>query len=78
MSSCCLRRTKEMQDKKGNALVPLPPVSINVVRVQLDDKTREFYDSVERVSRRLVQQLVSNGRDRNQVRTVNLGSFVDD
>jgi len=60
MSSCCLRRTKEMQDKNGRPLIPLPPVVINVVRVQLDEKSRQIYDDVERESRNLIQNFYGN------------------
>lgn len=67
MSSCCLRRTKEMQDKEGKALVPLPPVVINVVRVQLDDATRELYDAVESESRDLVHTFYANGGHRDEL-----------
>ena len=57
-----------MQDKDGNALVPLPPVVINVVRVQLDEATREVYNAVERESRQLVQTFYANGGHREDVR----------
>jgi SWI/SNF-related matrix-associated actin-dependent regulator of chromatin subfamily A3 len=57
-----------MQDKNGNSLVPLPPVVINVVKVKLDDKTREFYDAVEEESRGLVQDLVVRGPQNREVR----------
>lgn len=74
MAGCCLRRTKEMQDKDGNALVPLPPVVINVVRVQLDDATREIYDAIEQESRYLVQNFYANGGHRDDVCGVLHGS----
>ena len=56
-----------MQDKNGNSLVPLPPVVINVVKVKLDDETRELYDAVEEESRSLVQDLVARGPQNQEV-----------
>jgi hypothetical protein len=72
MSSCCLRRTKEMQDKTGQPLIPLPPVVINVVRVQLDEKSREIYDAVESESRELVHNFYANGGHRDDVRLLHV------
>ncbi|PVF99077.1 hypothetical protein CPB86DRAFT_784078 [Serendipita vermifera] len=77
MNSCCLRRTKEMQDKDGKALVPLPPVTFNVVKVQLDDETRNFYDLVESQVRTLVQEYVTHGgRDDQMPPGVNVLSML--
>jgi hypothetical protein len=56
-----------MQDKDGKALVPLPPVTFNVVKVQLDEDTRKFYDLVESQVRILVQEYVANGGRESQV-----------
>ncbi|KIO29735.1 hypothetical protein M407DRAFT_226612 [Tulasnella calospora MUT 4182] len=46
MSSICLRRTKEMRDKDGKPLVPLPPVEVTVVRVALNEEERKLYDDI--------------------------------
>ncbi|KAG8935555.1 hypothetical protein FRC02_007699 [Tulasnella sp. 418] len=46
MGSACLRRTKEMQDRDGKPLVPLPPVDVTIVRVTLSEKEKELYDTV--------------------------------
>lgn len=40
MSQICIRRTKEMQNSKGEYLVPLPPVEMTLIPVQLDTQTR--------------------------------------
>ncbi|KAG8811117.1 hypothetical protein FRC17_002624 [Serendipita sp. 399] len=66
MSSICIRRTKDMQDKDGKALVPLPPVTFHVVPIQLDEKTRDFYDAVEEEARGLVQEFVDRGGVRTE------------
>ncbi|KAI0702988.1 SNF2 family N-terminal domain-containing protein [Cerioporus squamosus] len=58
MSHICIRRTKEMQDKDGNALVPLPPVDITVVPVTLTPQARELYDAVEQLSKERVGNLI--------------------
>lgn len=77
MSSCCIRRTKEMQDKNGKALVPLPPVTFNVIPVKLDEKTREFYDTVEEESRALIQDYLARGANREDMPTgVNVLSML--
>ncbi|KZO90728.1 hypothetical protein CALVIDRAFT_568793 [Calocera viscosa TUFC12733] len=59
MNSICIRRTKEMQDENGKPLVPLPPVEVVVVRVTLDDSTREVYDAIEAESRRRLDEYVT-------------------
>jgi len=56
-----------MQDKNGKPLIPLPPVVVNIVRVQLDEKTREIYDAVESESRELVHNFYANGGHRDDV-----------
>ena len=63
MSSLCLRRTKEMRDKDGQPLVPLPPVTIITVKIPLDEATREFYDAVERESAARVHEFFLRGAD---------------
>jgi len=40
MSHICIRRTKEMQNERGEAIVPLPPVEMIIVPVALDPVTR--------------------------------------
>ena len=47
MSHICIRRTKEMQNSKGEHLVPLPPVEMTLVPVQLDPATR-VSDTIDR------------------------------
>ncbi|KAI0675019.1 SNF2 family N-terminal domain-containing protein [Trametes maxima] len=58
MSHTCIRRTKEMQDKDGKPLVPLPPVEITVVPVTLTAEARELYDAVEQLSKERVGNLL--------------------
>ncbi|KAH8828492.1 SNF2 family N-terminal domain-containing protein [Flagelloscypha sp. PMI_526] len=58
MSSICIRRTKEMQDKNGNPLVPLPPVEQIVVPVTLSAEARDLYDQVEEISGQRVESLL--------------------
>ncbi|KAG8837816.1 hypothetical protein FRC18_007854 [Serendipita sp. 400] len=77
MSSICIRRTKDMQDKDGKALVPLPPVTFHVVPIQLDEETREFYEAVEEEARGLVQEFVGRGGIRSEMPTgVNVLSML--
>ena len=40
MSHICIRRTKEMRNSKGEYLVPLPPVEMTLIPVQLDTAAR--------------------------------------
>ncbi|KAI0633366.1 SNF2 family N-terminal domain-containing protein [Trametes polyzona] len=58
MSHICIRRTKEMQDKDGKPLVPLPPVEVTIVPVTLPPKARELYDAVEQLSKERVGNLL--------------------
>ncbi|RPD63881.1 hypothetical protein L227DRAFT_542891 [Lentinus tigrinus ALCF2SS1-6] len=58
MSQICIRRTKEMQDKDGNALVPLPPVDMTMIPVTLTPQARELYDAVEQLSQERVGNLI--------------------
>ncbi|KAJ8696722.1 hypothetical protein PTI98_006569 [Pleurotus ostreatus] len=60
MSQMCIRRTKEMQDKNGNYLVPLPPVEMLVVQVKLTDEARALYDEAERRVADRVQKLMNS------------------
>ena len=48
-----------MHDHDGKPLVPLPPVEVVVVKVELDAETREFYNAVEEQSRLRVAELVA-------------------
>lgn len=52
-----------MQDKNGQPLVPLPPVTVITVKVSLDGATREFYDAVERESAARVNEFFLRGKD---------------
>ncbi|KAG6819869.1 hypothetical protein H0H93_007803 [Arthromyces matolae] len=49
MSHVCIRRTKEMQDSAGNALIPLPPLP------------QALYDELEQVSKQRVEQIMQSG-----------------
>ena len=62
MSSSCLRRTKEMENKAGVRLVSLPPVHYYVVRVDLSMEDREAYDLAMNASRRRFEEYVQNDR----------------
>ncbi|KAJ7446182.1 SNF2 family N-terminal domain-containing protein [Mycena galericulata] len=55
MNHICIRRTKEMQDAEGNALVPLPPVEMTIVPVALLPEARVIYDEVETLSKNRVE-----------------------
>ncbi|KAI0344734.1 hypothetical protein BDW22DRAFT_1354880 [Trametopsis cervina] len=59
MSQVCLHRKKEMQDKDGNPLIPLPPVDHTVVPVTLTAEARELYNAVESMSLERVDNLLS-------------------
>lgn len=50
MSHICIRRTKEMQNEKGEYLVPLPPVEMTLVPVKLDEVTKVRSDDLEKLS----------------------------
>jgi DNA repair protein RAD5 len=41
-----LRRTKDMKTPTGEALVPLPPKTINIVDIELSKPEREVYDHI--------------------------------
>ncbi|KAJ7780541.1 SNF2 family N-terminal domain-containing protein [Mycena maculata] len=55
MNHICIRRTKEMQDADGNALVPLPPVEMTIVPVTLSPEARAMYDDLEQLSKNRVE-----------------------
>ncbi|CAA7259081.1 unnamed protein product [Cyclocybe aegerita] len=61
MSHICIRRTKEMQDKDGKPLIPLPAVEMIKVPVALSEEARTLYDEVEQVSKQRVENLMSGG-----------------
>ncbi|KAF9451964.1 hypothetical protein P691DRAFT_772701 [Macrolepiota fuliginosa MF-IS2] len=60
MNQICIRRTKEMQDKEGNPLIPLPPVEMIKVPVTLHDEARRLYDQVEQISRQRFEHYMNN------------------
>ncbi|KAF8520324.1 SNF2 family N-terminal domain-containing protein [Hysterangium stoloniferum] len=62
MSHICLRRTKEMQNSKGEHLVPLPPVEMTLIPVQLDEPTRELYNEMEAISQQRFASYMENQR----------------
>ncbi|KAG8948964.1 hypothetical protein FRC04_009165 [Tulasnella sp. 424] len=66
MSSICLRRTKEMRDKDGKPLVPLPPVEVTVVRVALNDQERRLYDDIFHESQRRFEDFLGAGNATHQ------------
>ncbi|KAF8588628.1 hypothetical protein K439DRAFT_1651796 [Ramaria rubella] len=72
MSHICVRRTKEMQNNKGEHLVPLPPVEMTLIPVQLDAETRELYDEVESLS----QQRFASYIERQGVSSSNMPTNV--
>ncbi|KAG9316303.1 hypothetical protein JVU11DRAFT_2334 [Chiua virens] len=76
MSHICIRRTKEMQDSEGNALIPLPPVDITLVPVSLSDEARKLYDAVEQVSRQKVENLMNEAGGMSPVVTTNVLSML--
>ncbi|KAG1752940.1 SNF2 family N-terminal domain-containing protein [Suillus lakei] len=59
MSHACIRRTKEMQDRFGKPLVPLPPVDITVIPVPLGDEARALYDAIGSVSQQRVEKFMN-------------------
>ncbi|KAG2129835.1 SNF2 family N-terminal domain-containing protein [Suillus bovinus] len=59
MSHACIRRTKEMQDKSGKPLVPLPPVDMTVIPVPLGDEARALYDAIGSVSQQRVEKYMN-------------------
>lgn len=47
-----LRRTKDMKTPSGEALVPLPPKTINIEEVELSKPEREVYDHIFTMAKR--------------------------
>ncbi|KZT67187.1 hypothetical protein DAEQUDRAFT_407067 [Daedalea quercina L-15889] len=76
MSHICIRRTKEMQDKDGKPLVPLPPVDITVMPVTITGKARELYDAVEELSSDRINNLVDKHGQNSAVVTSNILSLL--
>ncbi|KAG5722646.1 putative SWI/SNF-related matrix-associated actin-dependent regulator of chromatin subfamily A member 3-like 1, partial [Termitomyces sp. T112] len=74
MSQMCIRRTKEMQDSAGNALVSLPPVEMIIVPVTLTDEARTLYDEVEQASKQRFAQYM--GSNANSVMQANILSML--
>ncbi|TEB14595.1 hypothetical protein FA13DRAFT_1602234, partial [Coprinellus micaceus] len=60
MAHICLRRTKEMQDANGTALVDLPPVETITVLVTLSEEVHRLYDQLEEISANRVQSILSS------------------
>jgi SWI/SNF-related matrix-associated actin-dependent regulator of chromatin subfamily A3 len=52
-----------MQDKNGQPIVPLPPVTVITVKVPLDGATRELYDAVQCESAARVNEFFLRGAD---------------
>ncbi|RDB25140.1 DNA repair protein rad5 [Hypsizygus marmoreus] len=61
MSHICIRRTKEMQDSAGNALIPLPPVEMIIIPVTLSEEARVLYDEVEQLSKQRFEDYMNRG-----------------
>lgn len=56
-----LRRTKDMKTPQGEALVPLPPKTIEVEQVELSKNEREVYDHIFARARRTFNSTVEAG-----------------
>ncbi|TFY52347.1 hypothetical protein EVJ58_g10068 [Rhodofomes roseus] len=76
MSHVCIRRTKEMQDKDGKPLVPLPPLDITVMPVTITGKARDLYDAVEELSGDRINNLVDRHGQNSAVVTSNILSLL--
>ncbi|KAF8622719.1 hypothetical protein AX15_006810 [Amanita polypyramis BW_CC] len=61
MNQICIRRTKEMHDSEGNALITLPPVEIIRVPVRLNDEARQLYNQVESIARQRLEKILTEG-----------------
>ncbi|KAF8633364.1 hypothetical protein AX17_004535 [Amanita inopinata Kibby_2008] len=61
MSQICIRRTKEMQDSRGNPLISLPPVEMIRVPVTLNEEARRLYDKVELLSQQRFKDYMNQG-----------------
>ncbi|KAG2362277.1 SNF2 family N-terminal domain-containing protein [Suillus spraguei] len=76
MSHACIRRTKEMQDKFGKPLVPLPPVDITVIPVPLGDEARALYDAIRSVSQQRVDKFMNQQEGMTTAFTTNVLSML--
>ncbi|KAL1954148.1 hypothetical protein VTO42DRAFT_1556 [Malbranchea cinnamomea] len=56
-----LRRTKTMKTPEGEALIPLPPRTINIEEVELSPKEREIYDVIFNRAKRTFNDNVAAG-----------------
>ena len=57
-----IRRTKDMKDEFGNNIIDLPPKTVIIKRLQFPDQERTMYNSIEKMSRREVKHLRSQGK----------------
>ncbi|KAG1816100.1 SNF2 family N-terminal domain-containing protein, partial [Suillus subaureus] len=76
MSHACIRRTKEMQDRFGRPLVPLPPVDITVIPVPLGDEARALYDAIGSVSQQRVEKFMNQQGGMTTAFTTNVLSML--
>ncbi|KAG1777727.1 SNF2 family N-terminal domain-containing protein [Suillus placidus] len=76
MSHACIRRTKEMQDRFGKPLVPLPPVDITVIPVLLGDEARALYDAIVSVSQQQVEKFMNQQGGMTAAFTTNVLSML--
>ena len=56
-----LRRTKDMKTPTGEALVPLPPKSVDIVDIELSKPEREVYDHIFTRAKRTFADNVTAG-----------------
>ena len=56
-----LRRTKDMRTPSGEALVPLPPKTIEIERIEFSQPEREIYDHIYARAKRAFAQEVEKG-----------------
>lgn len=61
VSSTTLRRTKDMRDPDGKPLVELPAIQFYLHRVQLSERTRTLYDTVEKSLSAVVRKMLEKG-----------------
>lgn len=61
VSALILRRTKDMTDAKGKALIELPPIDFYKHTIDLDDDTRSYYDEVAEALRNRVAGYINDG-----------------
>jgi DNA repair protein RAD5 len=56
-----LRRTRDMRDKHGNALIDLPNKTIDIVRLDFSPSERELYDALYHASKSRFRLLCASG-----------------